>query len=651
MKIINVLKDDTLAEILDIFRKASPGEVIFVLPKSSKVFSREDHFAAFAAEAESAGKTVSVMCSNPKVATLARKHGFTVMAGSKPLAPRKPKATLAANPPPADDDVQDVSEDAYQSDVVVPSDETMNVRGQDEGEEEADPLHGMHVEEDEEESREQGDREEPTDEELTKEEDADADFVATKNTGFRATLTATGPLDGVRRGAKPTDVPVKHGAERVQPVPLKAVAAEDLDYIDAVWRDKGGTMPVPNMPMKRPAPQQWHGDGIKFSRRVTVGILAAAVVVLGVVVYLTTGNAAIAIVPIASNLDEQLSVQASDVFSSVDSTFNKLPGQLITITKTATRSESATGTRDVASKARGTMTVSNEYSSTPQTLIATTRFVTASGLVFRTLQSVTVPGSTVSKGKPVAGTVQVDVIADKPGPAYNVSAGKFTIAAFQEKGDTERAAKIYGTSSAAMSGGASGPSKVVTQADYDKAKADAIADLKQQIADAVAQQSSELRVIDNIEPSPNNITATARPDDAADNVSVTATATLTTIAFRQSDLDQLLRDAILKKDHRVVVPDQLQVSFDDVAFNADTGILSFVAAVNGPAYTPVDIDAVKTAIRGKANAQVRDYLAHQDNIATATLSLSPFWVTGVPNVDSRITVDVNYVQPSPSVTP
>ena len=85
-----------------------------------------------------------------------------------------------------------------------------------------------------------------------------------------------------------------------------------------------------------------------------MSILGASLVVLGAVVYLMTGSAHVALTPVAKALDTQITVQASDMFTSVDDTFAKLPGQLLDVEKSASNTVNASGTRNVASKARGT---------------------------------------------------------------------------------------------------------------------------------------------------------------------------------------------------------------------------------------------------------------------------------------------------------
>lgn len=611
IKIINVLKDDTLADIMDVFRQAPSGEIIFVLPKNGKVFKSDDHFAAFAGEATATGKTISLLTTNDDVAARARAHGFNVMVSHTAKRVRKPKAVVASSPPPSDPDIQDESEDAFQDDVPLTSDERAQVQGPDEADSESSLVPGFHIEE--------GDGPVNTD------EDQD------------------GAPDRVTNGE------LEYGADLAMArakAPVAALPAEDsFDYIDKVWRDKaaqqaGPTITVRPSPSRRlripSVPIAW------LTRKTVMGLFVVAVFVAGAAMYLTAGSAVIAVTPTSQPIDERIAVTVSDATTAVDSAFGKLPGQLLEVSKSATRTQAATGSRDVASKARGKITVSNEYSSTPQTLIATTRFEAPNGLIYRTLSTVNVPGMTINKGVPSPGTTTVDVIADKPGTEYNIPAGKFVVAAFKEKGDADRTQKIYGTSLAPMAGGANGPSAVITQADYGTARDAATADVKALIADALNSQTGGMRVADDAPASALSYVSNAQPDDAAASVSVTASETLKTVAFRQADLDKLIADTILRKDRLNVRPDQVQVKLTGATFDATLGTLSFTAEVQGTGYTPVDPAGLISAIKGMGTAAFQTYVGGREDIKQATLTLRPFWVRHLPSDEARITVDFQY---------
>jgi hypothetical protein len=667
IKIINVLKDDSLGEIMELFRQAPSGEVIFVLPKTCKAFSSEDHFAAFASEATGADKTVTLMTSSEKTAALARKYRFTVMPSGKP------SAKLASAPPPADDDIIDTSVDGVQDDVVETSDASMGIDGQDTvGTDASDELEGFRI---------VGSDGEPVDDDDDGVSDrpriGDAQYGdLTASTTQHITAQLAAAVDGVRRKkATPrppavvadVDIPVRRKAEPVAPpIPEPESATElaetmpmkpsplsdgDLDYIDAVWRDKVAQQsqepPLAAAPvvdgwlarMRRPSATMPRG---RSTKTLAVGALAVAVIVLGAVIYFTTGSAKVTVTPMAKPLQYTVSVQASDAFTEVDAAFGKIPGQLIEVTKSAQSTVPASGQRDVASKARGKITVYNEYSSTPQTLVATTRFMTPDGKIYRTLQTVTVPGSTVQAGAPVAGTVIVDVIADKAGADYNIPAGSFIIAAFQEKGDTERVKKIYGKSEQVMSGGASGPSQVVTEADYAKALEQATGEVRSQMKQAIEAQGADLIVLQTDNPPLDDPQATAQPDDAASEVTVTVSSTLKSVAFRNADLLSLIRDTIAQKERQVVLPERLTLTFKDVSYKEDTGVLGFTVSIEGTAYAPLDTAQIAADIAGKDGEMVRSYFRGRSDIGSADVKLTPFWVSRVPSEIRDITVELSY---------
>src|SRR2546425_3549259 len=79
-KIINVLRDDRFDDILDIFRKTSAEEVIFVLPKKSRAFSKEESFSALAEESQELGKAVLILSENPEINAIATNYNFGILA-------------------------------------------------------------------------------------------------------------------------------------------------------------------------------------------------------------------------------------------------------------------------------------------------------------------------------------------------------------------------------------------------------------------------------------------------------------------------------------------------------------------------------------------------------------------------------------------
>ena len=65
----------------------------------------------------------------------------------------------------------------------------------------------------------------------------------------------------------------------------------------------------------------------------------------------------------------------------------------------------------MSQKAQGTLTIYNAYSSAPQTLVATTRFVTPDGKIFRLTNEVTVPGAKITNGQIVPSSINAPIAA------------------------------------------------------------------------------------------------------------------------------------------------------------------------------------------------------------------------------------------------
>jgi hypothetical protein len=127
----------------------------------------------------------------------------------------------------------------------------------------------------------------------------------------------------------------------------------------------------------------------------------------------------------------------------------------------------ATGLKDVKVKSSGKITVFNAYSSTPQTLIANTRFLSQDGKLFRLSSALIVPGAKVEAGKIIPSSIDANVVADQSGEEYNIGSSHFTIPGFK---GTSKYDKFYAESSEAMKGGYIGQAKIISQEDLDKAK-------------------------------------------------------------------------------------------------------------------------------------------------------------------------------------
>lgn len=592
-KIINVLKDDKFEEILDLFKSTPATEVIFVLPKTSRAFKNEGHFIVLDNEAGKTGKKVSLLCSNPEINKLAKKYRFDVLLS-------KTDDNKFDSPQKGSDEYEEETEEVE--------------------EEEHDP--------------------EPENDEIT----GEATVYQKSDDEYQAT-TISMAKRGLEDIRKQDGIPLKivSGKERYTNLIVKKKPSyRSVDDIRNVWKEQS----------ERESMQRdsiWTGINSRtkkslrnFPRRFLVILGAISVILFGIIIYISTGSAKINITPQKQPLDIQLKVFASDRFSSVDAGSNRIPGQLFNVEKNATQTFLTTGEKEVAQKARGKITVFNEYGTTPQVLIATTRFQTSDGLIFRTLKGITVSGTKVENGKIIPGSINVEVIADKPGQTYNIAPSKFGIPAFNERGDAGRYEKIYGRSDEAMKGGAIGKANVVTDSDFNTAKQTLSSKVTKDVEDSLRTQTSGLKIINASAIKLKEPESTAKIDGAADDFMMAVSGSIKTVGFKEDDLKNLIKQYVDKTKNLIVIPEKLTISYDHTIFDETTGTLTFSVDIKGNGYAKIDTNKIKTDLSGKNEQEIKNYFKEVAGVDSAKVVLSPFWVRRIPQDKERTKLQIDY---------
>lgn len=679
-KIINILKSESFEDTLDIFKETSAQEVIFVLPRKAKAFSKEFHFQTLADLCSQTGKTATFMTSDENVQSWARQYDLSVLA-SEPRKAAKVNKVVAT---PVSVQLMDgnENEDAFEMDLddhidlIIPTKSTDDDELEDEdyddefgpkkkkkavGDEDDDELEDepekedslhkdlddLDVDEDEDDDEEDLD----IDEELDKEEEDDfltgADSVSSGSDVPTATFAMSSSNMRSTRDMGGIIVPRETRPVRVSEIKTKQVPLEvrretpeefsdDLNYVwqksskSPLWAGIGnreGSQPIINR-FKFKIPSL---GGKKFF--VSLAVLSG--IALLAVLFLIEGKATIAITPKDHPLNFSLNASAMDSVSAPDSQFNRIPGQVFKINKDVSGEFSATGEKEVAQKARGTVTVYNNLS-TPQTLIATTRFQytqngTPSTQIYRSLTSVNIPAK---------GTAKVEVIADKSGTSYNVAPGKFVIPAFKERNDTARYEGIYAQSTENFSGGISGNSKVVSEKDYNDAKALLTAQLTEEIKKSISDQASGLVIVQSQTPTIGSVNSSAEIDEAAERFSMTISGSAIIIGFREEDMKKLVSDYVSKTNKLDTRTESTNIAYSAVALTSDSRGITFKASVTGTGYEKIPADDIKNNLKGKNQAQIESYLKSLPFIKSAQVTLSPFWIRKVPMDTQKVIIKV-----------
>ena len=589
-KIINVLQDDDFESILKIFNDTPAKEVIFVLPKSHEALGYEEHFATLAEASQEQEKDVLLLTSNPEVTAMALKYNLGILTSAK-------------------SDSRGLAKKRKNNLTVVKADKAQIIP------EESLP-----------EIEELEDETEPT---------------STQNRVM---------VDIVKPRAKEEEmvsVKISKKSEPAFKIEVKKDETPDvMEQIQSVWQSRTESEPVirPRKPadfIKEPRISR-RFSLFNLSRKTLTLLGSVAVILFFVILFVSTGSANIIIKPRAHDLDFSLKVITSDKFLTVDLERRNIPGQLFSVEKKMDQTFPATGERDVVQKAKGKIIVYNEYGTAPQVLIATTRFQSEGGLIFRTLKTITVPGTKVVNGEIIAGYIEVEVIADKAGEMYNIASGKFTIPAFKEKGDNDRYQKFYGLSREPMKGGIVGKAKVVTEQDYLKAKEIVSQQIISETEQELKNQASGLKILNLEQPSIKEISSTAQVDEAVNEFTISETAEVQTVGFKESDLHDLIAQYVENINALEVFPEKLKIEFSNIKFNREDKTLEFSTSVKGPAYSRIDKEKIISDLIGKNEDQIKDYIKNMEGVASAKVVLSPFWVQKVPTNKERVGFELQY---------
>lgn len=371
-----------------------------------------------------------------------------------------------------------------------------------------------------------------------------------------------------------------------------------------------------------------------------VFIILGAAVVFGLVIYLP--KATVSVFAKNKTYSMDLDVNESTSANQADSNKNLIPARLVTVEREISGQFQATGGSSVSDKkARGTVTIYNEYNDQPQILVATTRLLSEDNKLFRLVRQVTVPG--MKDGQ--AGTVEADVIADQSGSDYNISAAKFSIPGFQ---GSPKFDKFYAKSDSSMNGGGSSGDtiKIITADDLDKAKES----LKNNAADVTQAdfkdqlQDGEMIVASAVENDITSFIPSQAAGSALEQFEVKAKVSSKALAFKESDLYGLI-DSQLKDRYSLaegINKDELQLNFGKVAQDLTKGEAMIPLGVDYKYVPPLSLNQMKKDLVGKSGSDVQSYFSNLKDIEKVEVSYWPIRIGNgrMPEWEKRIDIKV-----------
>lgn len=366
---------------------------------------------------------------------------------------------------------------------------------------------------------------------------------------------------------------------------------------------------------------------ILLYRRIALTFAIVVAVLLIVVLYLSTMQSVIRVTAIPKDVLIDFLIRTT----TIATTDTEVQGEVKsgTLQKTKTFTPSGTKQTEVEDRATGKVTVYNEMSSA-QPLVATTRFLTPDGILFRLKNGVTVP---------TKGSIEAEVYADQKGASGNIQPTSFTIPGLSEA----KQKLVYAKSTELFTGGVKYKT-VLSQKEIDEAveslKAELLEDAKSMLrAQATTTYSGQAFSVDKIEK-----TISAKAGDEVASFDVTLKIYVEAVFYDDDALSKIIKrklyDGIgqgqefvdLGESGRNIVVEQV---------NFQQGVARLHIKQTGRAVVSRMSEALDVGrFVGMSESEVKRLLVEEGIATSVDVQFFPFWVRTVPRLKDHIYIEI-----------
>ena len=372
------------------------------------------------------------------------------------------------------------------------------------------------------------------------------------------------------------------------------------------------------------------------SRKFIFGLLGGAIALFAFIVFASLGGAEIKIIPAKKDFSVNIPIIVSDRIIENDGVYGMIPGQWFEIEKVFSKSFVSSSEKEVFQKAAGRITVYNNFSTSPQILVATTRFQTSEGLVFRILKTITVPAAVKVGDKLKPGEIETEAVADRAGEEYNIEPSDFRIPGFV---GSPKYQGFYAKSFEKFSGGFVGRSSFVSKEDFEKAE-------KEASDEALARIKAEIYSLDGLkildEAVKTEIEKTADSNNAGDltkEFSIFLKIKAKTVAFKEKDAADFVYQYVRNSQNILPLEKGLKIEYGGLNLNEEKKELSFKLISSGLAVQNIDKNRIILEAAGRKKKEAEIMINNLDGVESANIS-SFFWLRSVPKNIDKIDIKI-----------
>ena len=382
--------------------------------------------------------------------------------------------------------------------------------------------------------------------------------------------------------------------------------------------------------------------GFDLKKKWWLGFLAIPLIIIVFAYFFIESRAEVEIWPKTKMENFKAEIRVDTSIKKINLADSILPGEIIEAESFISQEFVSSGKSTQEGMAQGTIQIYNAYSTSPQSLIAKTRFVSADGKLFRIPNRIVIPGAHYEKGNLVPGTIDATVEASETGEEYNIGPTTFSIPGFA---GTALYTSFYGKSFSAMEGGFKREVSQITKEDLDNA---------QEILTERALEESRFSLEEKLTPDQVFLESLVTKEIVETSPLATAGQDLESfvfqvrgksevLTFKKSDLESFVKDYILTKipTGNKLEEESLAIEYSLKEANLSKGEVVLELDIQAKTYSLPDKELLKKNILGKNYSIVsKEILAKYPEISKVQVRLSPFWIKNIPQNEERVEVDI-----------
>lgn len=298
------------------------------------------------------------------------------------------------------------------------------------------------------------------------------------------------------------------------------------------------------------------------------------------------------------------------------------------------------GVKKIEEKARGQVVIFNSYSTEPQPLVSGTRLEAPNGNIYRITSPVRVPGAKSEGGKITAQGIEVAVVADKPGEAYNLGLSDFTIPGFK---GSARYEKFYGRSKSEITGGFSGEGRIVSEEEVRELFSQAEATLRSALSERVKKDlPAGIFLVESAEEFDSTLEKVEPPlNSPGESVRVRTKGMLRAFALKEKEIANFLARSYLSLNpgEEVWIANLDALTTEVVSKNFLEGTLTLRFEGRAHFVWTLDAEALKAELAAASRQKRREIFRNYPAIERAEIHFRPAWWRIFPQNPSRIRIE------------